>query len=227
MWEPSTFEDRLLEKHFDKNSGTAYLEVPISIATGAARARRIDAVLIPDGPDFVYQQGDYWVDEAADAIRGQVVYVIEAKRSLNRGVIGQVMVAKDLIEDAMEPSRVVMSVVYARDNADLACYCDRHEIECHRYAVQGASPISELVNEGRADRRRIPDERRRAAFLGGWSQAVNGQLFGSISSKKTHANMGNLFGWIYGDMPEEFRLETWRRYVENAVPGSTDEEAED
>jgi hypothetical protein len=227
MWTPSTFEDQLLEEHFDKKNGTAYLEVPMSIATGAARARRIDAVLIPDGPDFVYQQGDYSLDEAAEAIRGQLVHVIEAKRTLNRGVIGQVMVAKDLIEDAMHPSEVVMSVVYARDNADLAWYCDRHEIECHRYAVQGAPPMGEPVNEGRADRRRIPDERRRAAFLGGWTQAVNGQLFGSISSKKTHANMGNLFGWIYGDMPEEFKLETWRRYVENAVPMSKDEEAED
>lgn len=169
MWKPSTFEDWLLKKHFDENAGTAFLELPISIASEAGRARRIDAVLIPDGPDLIYQQGDYLRDEAAEAIRGEVVHVIEAKRTLNRGVIGQVMVVKDLIEDAMEPSRVVMSVVYARNNADLAWYCDRHEIECHRYAVQGAPPISEPVNEGRVDRRRIPDERRRAAFLGGWT----------------------------------------------------------
>ncbi len=42
-----------------------------------------------------------------------------------------------------------------------------------------------------------------------------GKLYGSIHVVKTHANMGNLFGWIYGDMPEEFREATWARYVEN------------
>jgi hypothetical protein len=52
MWTPSTFEDRLLKKHFDKHGGTAYLEVPIGIATEAGRARRIDAFLIPDGPEL-------------------------------------------------------------------------------------------------------------------------------------------------------------------------------
>jgi hypothetical protein len=40
-----------------------------------------------------------------------------------------------------------------------------------------------------------------------------GTLYGSVHVVKTHANMGNLFGWIYGDMPEEFREETWARYV--------------
>lgn len=224
MWTPSTFEDRLLKKHFDKDRGTAYLEVPIRRLSEAWRARRIDAVLIPDGPDLIYPQGDYSVDDAADAIRGQVVHVIEAKRTLNRGVIGQVMVAKDLIESALSPSKVVMHVVYARCNADLAWYCDRHGVERHRYEVQETPGGEQPVSEGRVDKRRTPDEQRRTAFLGGWTQAVNGDLFGSVQRTKTHANMGNLFGWIYGDMPEEFRLETWRRYADNCMAEDTSDE---
>lgn len=49
----------------------------------------------------------------------------------------------------------------------------------------------------------------------GWDAAVAGALFGSVYKVKTHANMGNLFGWIYGDMPEEFSDATWARYVES------------
>ncbi len=47
----------------------------------------------------------------------------------------------------------------------------------------------------------------------GWEAAVEGQLYGSIQRRKSHANMGNLFGWIYGDQPEDFRIATWERYV--------------
>jgi hypothetical protein len=49
----------------------------------------------------------------------------------------------------------------------------------------------------------------------GWDAAVAGTLYGSVHTVKTHANMGNLFGWIYGDKPEEFREATWARYVES------------
>lgn len=51
----------------------------------------------------------------------------------------------------------------------------------------------------------------------GWSEAVDGQLYGSIRKRKTHQNMGNLFGWIYGDQPAGFREHTWERYKEHAT----------
>ena len=56
----------------------------------------------------------------------------------------------------------------------------------------------------------------------GWSEAVEGTLYGTILSKKTHAGMGNLFGWIYGDQSEEFQEATWERYAAT-LPSSTDE----
>ncbi len=31
--------------------------------------------------------------------------------------------------------------------------------------------------------------------------------------EKTHANMGNLFGWIYGEQPQEFKKATWETYL--------------
>lgn len=217
-WTPSSFEDRLLKKHFESNPGTAYLELPVSISGELDRARRIDAVLIPGETTMVYQQGAYLSEEAAEAIAGQSVHAIEAKRALNRGVIGQVMVARHLLESTMRPLNVVMSVVCARDNTDLQIFCKDRGIEVSVYPGLGRRSSPRRDGEGRVDLRRPADEARRRAFLGGWTQAVNGQLFGSIDRTKTYANMGNLFGWIYGDQPEVFRLETWRRYVDNVAP---------
>jgi hypothetical protein len=36
--------------------------------------------------------------------------------------------------------------------------------------------------------------------------------------------MGKLFGRIYGDVAEKFRVETWRRYVEYAVGAAGEDE---
>jgi hypothetical protein len=57
-----------------------------------------------------------------------------------------------------------------------------------------------------------PQATHRAAFLAGWTNAVNGTLYATILKRKTHENMGNLFGWIYGDQSMDFKLETWYRY---------------
>jgi hypothetical protein len=47
----------------------------------------------------------------------------------------------------------------------------------------------------------------------GWAAAARGVLYETSRSEKTHANMGNLFGWIYGDESEDFKEDTWDRYV--------------
>ena len=62
-----------------------------------------------------------------------------------------------------------------------------------------------------------PQESHRTAFLAGWTRAVQGDLFATVMEKKTHANMGNLFGWIYGEQSREFRLATWYHYLENTT----------
>ena len=220
-WTPSTFEDRLLDEHFDTVPGTAYVELPISLSGEPGRARRIDAVLIPGGKRQVHPQGSYSAEEAAEAIRGSVVHVIEAKYALNRSVIGQVMVAKHLIKEAMNPASVTMVVVHAHDSLDLREFCEVNGIRVEEYAVGEPEPSPEPPGYDPFDVRRPPDEARRRAFLSGWTRAVNGELFGSIHKRKTHTNMGNLFGWIYGDAPEAFRLETWRRYVDNLMTRDT------
>lgn len=58
-----------------------------------------------------------------------------------------------------------------------------------------------------------PEDSHWRAFKGGWTDAVGGKLYETVLQKKTHRNMGNLFGWIYGDQPRTFQLETWYRYI--------------
>lgn len=59
-----------------------------------------------------------------------------------------------------------------------------------------------------------PSEDHRRVFLGGWTDAVNGKLYTTVLNRKTHANMGNLFGWIYGDQSREFKLAVWYQYCD-------------
>lgn len=69
-----------------------------------------------------------------------------------------------------------------------------------------------------------PQRTHRRAFLAGWTDAVNGKLYDTILTRKTHTNMGNLFGWIYGQQSRDFRLETWYRYCANTVRCGDDTE---
>ena len=66
-------------------------------------------------------------------------------------------------------------------------------------------------------RNRDPQGHHRGAFLGGWTDAVNGKRYATIDIKKTHQNMGNLFGWIFGDKPDEFRRQIWELYLAEAI----------
>ncbi len=72
------------------------------------------------------------------------------------------------------------------------------------------------MNKQRDDiRNPDPQESHRAAFLAGWTRALQGELFNTVIDIKTHSNMGNLFGWIYGEQSRAFKLATWYRYLEH------------
>ena len=70
-----------------------------------------------------------------------------------------------------------------------------------------------------------PTDPHREAFLRGWSDAVRekeARIYTAAfdpHAAKTHQNMGNLFGWIYGRQPLNFRLETWYRYLQTVEKG--------
>ncbi len=178
--------------------------------------KRPDGLLIPVGESRVHAQGSFSRADIAAAVQGQDVHVLEAKRKLNRTVIGQVLVGVALLRRDFSPASVQGVAVCAFGNPDLDWYCREQGIRMAIYPQKGdGGGRPEKRPDGRMDRRKPPDEYRRRAFMKGWDNAVAGILYGTIHTTKTHANMGNLFGWIYGDMPEEFREATWARYVES------------
>jgi hypothetical protein len=227
-WEPATLEDRLLQAYSKTHPGTLYLEVPVRLLSEPGRERRMDAVRIPGTTTQFLEASDYSMAEVTEAIRGQSIHVIEAKYALNRGVIGQVLVAQRLVARVMEPSEILMDVVCVEGNPDLEEFCAQQGIEVSPYPqVRPESTPSEpdaSPSVERVDERRPPDSHRRGAFLAGWTAGAEGRLYESVRQRKTHANMGNLFGLIYGDQPAEFRLATWRRYLEYAVSPQQEDE---
>jgi hypothetical protein len=63
---------------------------------------------------------------------------------------------------------------------------------------------------------------RIGAPLAGWTDAINGRLYKTVLKRKTHQNMGNLFGWIYEPQSDYFKLETWYRYCAHAIEAEVD-----
>lgn len=215
MWEPDTLEVRLLDRYHSEHPGELFLELEVGGADPTHGPRRIDGLLIPGEESVVHRQNTYAPEEAEEAIHGRRAHLLEAKRTLNRNVIGQVVAGRELVQSELQPSQIVSVAVYADRNLDLEQVCQTLGIELAHFDIEtrpgGAGGIR--VSDGRLDIRNPPDSARRRAFLTGWADAVEGRLYGTVRSKKTHQNMGNLFGWIYGAQPDEFRLETWERYV--------------
>lgn len=75
----------------------------------------------------------------------------------------------------------------------------------------------EMTNIRKDQRNRDPQGTHRAVFMGGWTDAVNRKLYASIGDRKTHKNMGNLCGWIFGQQTGEFKDHIWDLYIANAL----------
>ena len=139
--------------------------------------------------------------------------------STKRNVIGQVIVGSSLLKRIFEPSKIHHVALCSAGETDLEWFCEENKVEVALFPIEAESnTINFDQNDSdikRDDIRRDPDKNRRTAFLSGWASAVNGKLYKSVRKRKTHANMGNLFGWIYGDQDYDFRIDTWDRYVDN------------
>jgi hypothetical protein len=74
-----------------------------------------------------------------------------------------------------------------------------------------------MVEERKDVRDPDPGATHRAAFMKGWTDGEKGVLYQAVTNSKTHTNMGNLFGWIYGTQDKDFKMETWYRYRVNSI----------
>jgi len=174
-------------------------------------------MLIPGPKSIVYEQGTFTSEDIHRDVTDKPITIIEAKKTLNRTVIGQVQFAEYIVSQLFSPSHIKSVALVHEGNADLEAYCYDNGISVEKITVE-SPPTREAkssTSQHRTDERQEPNTANKRAFLKGWNDAVNGVLYESVKTKKTHANMGNLFGWIYGDTSQEFKVETWERYIAN------------
>ena len=183
--------------------------------------RRIDGVLVPGPSSTVHPQHSFGRDDLRASAERATVHLLEAKRTLNRNVIGQVVAGEPLLEEVLTAAELLTVALCADNNTVLQGVCQGLGIEVALYPEVLSDLEGERVErspvDGRRDIRKPPDQARKEALLRGWRAAVRGQLYGSVRKRKTHQNMGNLFGWIYGNQSDEFREATWERYVAHSA----------
>jgi len=143
-WKPAskrTNEDNMLLKYWKKVGGIIFTEVFVGKGgiqkwTGDAKPRRIDGIHIIsphkiDGlsDDIITFKKKSNFQEFQELLLSGQVKVIEVKRSLNRVVLGQVIIGADLIEMEYNLSNVGQVVIYEIGDPVLEAVCKRRNIE--------------------------------------------------------------------------------------------------
>jgi hypothetical protein len=116
-WRPRPREDEWLASYLRRaaSGGVTYTEVPIGGGPGSS-LRRIDAVRVCRDQSLDVRYFDPRRFERD--VRGEILEVIEVKESLNRPVVGQLIVARDLIDRQWrEVAAVHLVAIVARDDA--------------------------------------------------------------------------------------------------------------
>ncbi len=135
--EISGTEENLLYKYCCKFGGVTFTEVLLKDEKEPNKARRIDAVRFPrrrdrPKPEIVsYQEKEFHDRLSRASKRKQEAQVIEVKKTLNRSVIGQVIVAKYLLllEDKKLQVRPRMVVICGSSNVKrLNDFCKKYHI---------------------------------------------------------------------------------------------------
>lgn len=131
-WNPKpTREDRLLKRYWRKVGGLLFVEAVVGSSGHGwplgSEARRIDGVRIVSGTKhgaFVYKDRA----EFEAAIAGARVEVIEAKRFLNRAVIGQVIVGADLLKMECRTVKIEKVILCEAGDPALEKVCRKRRI---------------------------------------------------------------------------------------------------
>lgn len=132
LWTARPGEDHWLRRWLDAQDGPGRVYVEVPIGGSGGRTRRIDAVRFPAlGGGVRYHDRESFVHD----VERHPCQVIEVKRTLNRTVIGQLIVARDLA--ATEWTRVPdleldLIAVVTQSDAALEPVCRRHGIQVHK-----------------------------------------------------------------------------------------------
>ncbi len=220
MWQPVTFEEELLKKYYNQNPGQLYLKVKLGDAGDISEPINIFSLLLEDGSGEILLPEDYTITRLEKKSSGSSIKVIESCPTLNSETAGNLLVISSLVQEQLSPASLKKILLCSESNKNLVDFCDKNNIKVIEYSDFESDNLEVSRERGQEkfiDIRKKPDESRRRAFLKGWDDAVGGDLYTGAYRYKTHANMGNLFGWIYGDVDEKFRERTWERYIGNSI----------
>jgi hypothetical protein len=135
-WTPVTFEDHLLAKYHLEHPGELFLELEVGDGDEGHGPRRLDGVLIPGPESIVHPRGSFSTETVMAAITGSAVHLLEAKRTLNRGVVGQVAVGTILLRTQFEPWAIESVAVCGDGNLDVENACNELGIRTVIYSVE-------------------------------------------------------------------------------------------
>jgi hypothetical protein len=103
-------ETPMIMKYWEKVGGTLLLEFPVVKGTKETGPRRLDAVILPNGPKIKAS----WRDVS---LKGQDVVVIQAKANrLGMYLMGQTLFSAELIK-RFEPSSIRSVALCAKDDS--------------------------------------------------------------------------------------------------------------
>jgi hypothetical protein len=135
-----TYEDGLLLKYWQAHGDLVFTEVPVGRDgprqwPEGARPRRIDGVRIVSSEVEKAPSAIVAFSKSRDANRfeqtilGAEVEVLEVKRSLDRVVLGQVIIGADLLEIEYAPTKIDQVVICEVGDPVLETVCDRRGIK--------------------------------------------------------------------------------------------------
>jgi hypothetical protein len=135
-----TYEDHLLLEYWQAFGGLVFAEVPVGRDgpkewPEGAKPRRIDGVrIVSPGSEkapsdiiaFGKRRDANWFERV---IAGAEIEVLEVKRSLDRVVLGQVIIGADLLDIEYAPTNIDQVVICEVGDPVLETVCDRRGIK--------------------------------------------------------------------------------------------------
>lgn len=128
---PKTFEDKLISKYRSQVEGNMFLEVPIGndkdIWPKGSKTRRVDCIRVLNNSKDIYRYNDLEIFK--DCIKDKHIELIEAKKRLNRLVIGQVIVGIDMFIKQYKNKNVKGVILCEVGDPGLEIVCKERDVD--------------------------------------------------------------------------------------------------
>lgn len=131
MFTPRTLEDKLIYKYWEEKQGLLFLEVPIgndkNFWPKDSKIRRIDGIRVEDNENQILKT--FNLENFKNIIKNKNIELLEAKKTLNRLVIGQIIVGIEMFKKQYESKKIKGVILCKEDDPALEIICKEMGIE--------------------------------------------------------------------------------------------------